>query len=443
MTSFPPTPLRYQNQLLLDNTRSRVAYIGYEGTIFHISGPLAPVAGAQSGVNLINIAHLDPPFRQLDNKGARQDGVTYYDTLFEPAEIDMQVELCGLDASDTRRVISAWFGAWSPKNTGKLSWTSPERGEWWANVRMNRQVQNQFKQDWYTSRGVTFNWTCRNDDAFWRSVDSVSNFQGEDEVQTVSITGGPNGGFFQLTFRGDTTGPIGYNSTAADVKAALESLGTVGANNVQVGGVQGGPFTITFTGAFSQVAVDLLAATSSFFGGSGPFAHIFRETVGGSHGGHLTLTNTGDQPGWPRYLCYGPGTFSIGEPGSGNVVKFGPLKPGQIALLSTLPRLPTVVDLSPGQAASGNIVQTLITDLVNFATNNNVPPLLQEFESVFGILPPQGSLYSLLDGRFTTPIPPMLEQVGPMPVSIPCSIQGGTSSSNVIASVTPFRRWPE
>ena len=137
------------------------------------------------------------------------------------------------------------------------------------------------------------------------------------------------------------------------------------------------------------------------------------------------------------------------------MISFGPLLAGQIALLSALPRLPAVLDLSPPvatalsttqlnffqslESAVGGFLQTLI----NFVTNNNVPPLLAQFESLFGITPPQGPLYSLLSGRFTQALPPMLEQVGPQESHIPCQIQGGNSQSQIVAAVTPYRRWPE
>lgn len=340
MTVYPPVPLLSQLNRVLHSQHSQLSYVGYEGTIFHISGPFAPLLGAQTGVNMLKISGIDAPFKNLDNQGARQDGTTWYDTLYDPAEIDMTVELGGMSAPDMRKLIAAWFGAWDPKQLGKLCWFSPERGEWWANVRMHKPVADQFSNDWYQSKRIKLTWSMRNDNAFWQGVDSVS----------------------------------------------------------------------TYT--------------------SGQF---------------LELCNRGDQPGWPRYLCYGPGTFSIGDgSGSSRMITFGPLLAGQVALLNTLPRLPGVVDLSPNQPAQPlDLLQGLLKGLIDFATNNNVPPLLQEFESLFGIVPPQGPLYSLLNGRFTTPLDPMLEQDGPVTSFIPCKITGGNGDSKIIGAVTPLRRWPE
>lgn len=476
MTTYPPAPQQYQTNLALDYTHSQVAYVGYEGSIFNISGPLAPVLGAQSGVVLKTIAHLDPGFKHLDNKGARQDGTTWFDTIYDPAEINMVVELGGTDPASTRKVIGDWFGAWDPKQLGKLCWFSPERGEWWCNVRMSKPVQDQFQLDWYQARGTTFTWQCRNDNAFWQSVDSVDTFTLTNS-QVLSIAGA-TGGTFVLSAQGlpgtPASAPIPFNATAADVQAAVAGIagmpGTGGSGGgqlqpaqsvvVQPQGGSNSLFNILLQGAAALLsipivlALDITALVGTAVEGViqavssilNPGSTHTGTPAGPTSSGHITLTNTGDQPGWPRYLCYGPGTFVIGDGGNAsNSVTFGPLLDGQIALLSTLPRLPAVTDLSPAQSTAGNNAQTnnLITTLINFVTNNNVPPLLAEFESLFGITPPQGPLYSLLSGRFTTPLPPMSESVGPVPSSIPVSIQGGSATSKIVAAVTPMRRWPE
>ncbi|MGC7220089.1 hypothetical protein RBA39_23365, partial [Mycobacteroides abscessus subsp. massiliense] len=85
---------------------------------------------------------------------------------------------------------------------------------------------------------------------------------------------------------------------------------------------------------------------------------------------------------------------------------FGPLLEGQIAQITTLPRLRGVVDLSPDQPEQDlDEFQDIMKRLISLATNGNVPPLLEWFESQFGIRPPQGMLYALLGGRFTRPWP--------------------------------------
>jgi hypothetical protein len=162
--------------------------------------------------------------------------------------------------------------------------------------------------------------------------------------------------------------------------------------------------------------------------------------------GTVKLTNFGDQPGPPRFLVYGPGTFNISNGPGGSMISFGPLGDGQMALLTTQSNKRGVVDLSPQQPAQPlDGFQTFIDQLVKFAVNGNVPPLLQEFESLFGIPPPQGEMYHLLNGRFTqaSSIPPKPTNGPPKPVDINVQIVNGNPHSRIVAALTPLRRWPE
>jgi hypothetical protein len=165
--------------------------------------------------------------------------------------------------------------------------------------------------------------------------------------------------------------------------------------------------------------------------------------------GFLPLTNIGSVDAWPRYLCYagsGTPTFYFGDgPNSSSLIPFGPLEPGQVVLITTLPRLRSIVDVTPNKPLPQQLDfwQALIKDLISFATINDVPPLLQQFESFFGILPPQGVLYSLLGGRFTTPIPGKYEGVPPVEAHIPVKIDNAAPDTRVVAAVTPMRSWPE
>ena len=72
------------------------------------------------------------------------------------------------------------------------------------------------------------------------------------EVQTVTITGGPTGGTFTLTFDGETTAAIAYNAAASAVQSALEALSNVNSGDVTCAGgaLPGTPVTVTFGGRF-------------------------------------------------------------------------------------------------------------------------------------------------------------------------------------------------
>jgi hypothetical protein len=128
---------------------------------------------------------------------------------------------------------------------------------------------------------------ARKDDATaLLSTDPVVN-----EVKMVTITGAPTGGTFTLSFGGQTTAAIAYNATAADVRTALESLSTIGANNI---GTSGGPLpgtavTVTFIGSLGGRDVTAMGATSSLTGGTSP-AVTTATTTQGSYNDILVTT---------------------------------------------------------------------------------------------------------------------------------------------------------
>lgn len=109
-------------------------------------------------------------------------------------------------------------------------------------------------------------------------------FDGDNEVQTVTITGTPTGGNFTLTFRGQTTAAIAHNASSAAVQSAFTALSTVGAGNATVSGgpLPGTAVTITFSGALAKQDVPAITATSSLTGGVTPTITISTSTGGGS-----------------------------------------------------------------------------------------------------------------------------------------------------------------
>jgi len=341
----------YGSYIMREGIEPQITYSSPDGMKrFHIRGGLAPTgirSPGYGGVVLQTISGLSPPFKHLDQQGARQDGTTWNDTVFGPAEIDATLTAIGADAAELSQIVRDWIAAHDPKKPGRLDYYTPEMGGWWCEPRLFKTWPDQFKKSTRRQRKQTFTHAWRNDNAFWRSVDSVSTFA--------------------------------------------------------------------------------------------PGA--------GDHHAFLPLTNIGDQDGWPRFLCYGPGDFEftngLAIPGA-NVISFGPLLAGQIVLITTMPRLRSIVDLTPNLPAQPlSQIQAFIDLLIKLVTANQVPPLLQWFESLFGILPPQAPLYSLLRGRFTKPIPGVATPSEATTSYIGVGINGGSSGSKVIAALTPLRRWPE
>jgi hypothetical protein len=594
-STYPPGQIStLGTNLAKENRAPHITYVAPNGSKYYLAGPLAPTLGAQQGVALSHIMGLTPPFRHLDNQGARQDGITWMDTVYEPGEIDMVCEASGATAADIREIMRSWQGAWNPKEQGRLHVFTPENGEWWCRVRQLKNFTDPITYSHENYGGQRFTWSARNDDSFWESFDSVDSFKmalstvsdtfsrtanttslgsnwnqyywyfdvSNNRIKNTSTTAGycgldgagnahwtPNGSiarevvnlyttssstdnqivsvtinapvafdfyggvYFDIWGRADSNGNgirarIGGNGVIDLVILSMFTGGTSTVNPTEtvlfwrplaipplwnekwtlICGtsnsarnfkVQRGDFTVVdFTESgtnsmygssnrrwgFGQAAGAAQTFGSLVFTGQIAPPDIQEWSAGDNRtvtqSGTLDLVNRGDLEAWPRYLCYGPGTFSFGDGPNNfaNTVTFGPLLENQIALVTTLPRLRGVIDLSKTslnqKVVDGKIIplaipgnnlnwfQQQLKGLIDFATNQNVPPLLQQFESLFGILPPQGPLYSLLTGRFTRSLAAKDDDSAPIVQSIPVTIKDGNAESKVVAAITPRRRWP-
>lgn len=871
MESFPPTRVtNYGITLFKEGYEPHITYVDPDKTVaFYINGGLAPWPGVTEGVVLAEgMDGLHPIFNHLDHRGARQDGATWADTVYDPAEMTMEITCTAQTPENLRRVIRKWFAAWDPERQGTLSWVTPDSGEWWCHPRLFRSPPNKMERSYARSKQQSFTWSIRNDDAFWRSHDSVGTFAfkfgvgnddfarddtgtlgpnweqtytgpgagvcetdtsswlapgraiwtpndpdtfftgtkrvvcgpykdyntasdaqevdiiiantpeftvgagaandiwcrmgrdgngdwdgygvrarigwgytqisifvnfvavhdetlfsffppiigekftltcadasrvfvmkrngvtihtyddvgalsalgasyrgvgfgvqaggailtqaspaevrsfktseqvidtfeyetledldenwplyytgsgggyiradgdravwedtcpgravtnrwlGANEVQTVTVNGSPT--TWTLTYDGQTTPSISHPASAATVQTRLESLSNVGVGDVSVSGSSGGPYTVTFlnnlgttdldemtgsivsggtnpfitvattqeglsrtsatdnqivsltlgnmfefpfpdsayidiwgrmdtndasptgirlringtrirlsrynggvetllrerqllipplwgekwslicgtptdprhfkvmrgdfkvldfkeTGTGSQVGANYRGAGWGMESGDGTFSQRIPPTVldwefgdngGVTQSGFINLTNIGDQPVYPDYVVYGPGTFRFADgPGKEPTVEFGPLTDNQVALIKTHPGHRAVYDISMEQSEQDlPFFQEFIKSLISLTFNNNVPPLLNWFQSLFGITPEQGVMYSLLKGRFSNPVPPRPVAGSPVTTQIAVEIVDGNADSKIVGAITPLRRWPE
>ena len=83
----------------------------------------------------------------------------------------------------------------------------------------------------------------------------------QNDVQTLTLP--VDGGSFTLSFAGQTTVGIPFNSTIATIQAALTALPAIGAGNVVVTGTPTTPI-INFQGTLAGSAVPLLSVSNSF-----------------------------------------------------------------------------------------------------------------------------------------------------------------------------------
>jgi hypothetical protein len=91
---------------------------------------------------------------------------------------------------------------------------------------------------------------------------------GLNESQVVTISGQPGGGTFTLTFNGQTTAPIAFNASAAEVQMRLRALTNIGASSVIVTGVMGGPYTVVFENSLGRMNVNEMTANGAGLMGS-------------------------------------------------------------------------------------------------------------------------------------------------------------------------------
>lgn len=552
--TYPPGPISQWgiNEALL-NQSTWISYIGIDGSIWYLTGPLAPIAGAQNGMVVKKFMGLMANADMIDQKGARQDGATWQAAVYDPAEIMLGLELSGLSPQETRDTMRAWISAWDFRTAGTLSVFTPDMGEWWCSVRQAKNITDEFSKNYTWSGRQAFTWSAKNYDAFWHGIDSTCSFAASYNfvqelffnegnastldsskwTQIVSPTGhgtyGVQYGAARFIPAGTATPvsalnisktqtntanqvvsvklapPTAYNLfNFVDPGASFTVYARLNAAGSQYAVLSVGlaSFSLTIknaSGSATVLTVPILVppATNDLWTliagtAASPYQYVIqrngftvadytdsanRSNLGNKYmgfgvqtnaiagnaiipppiqafsgadnntvtqSGWINLTNFGDQPAWPRYLCYGPGTFSFNNgPGSGNMISFGPLLPGQVVLVTTHPQYRSVVDLSPGQPPQQlNVFQQFFKQLISFATNNNVPPLLQQFESLLGIQAPQGNLYSLLSGRFTVPIPPASYGVQPPTEHIYVTVSGGNAQTNLVASITPMRKWP-
>jgi hypothetical protein len=103
------------------------------------------------------------------------------------------------------------------------------------------------------------------------------------EIQGVRVSNA-TGGTFTLTFDGQTTAPIAFNATAAQLQAALEALSTIGPGNVSAtgGDVDAARVDITFIGVYAGVDVAQLTPDATALTGTTPTVAISFIQQGGS-----------------------------------------------------------------------------------------------------------------------------------------------------------------
>lgn len=553
---YPPGPATLLGQeLMLDGTDPLIMLTTADRTrTFWVSGGLAPWPRYQDGLSMVEISPPTADFANLNHQGARQNGITYSDTVYDAMEFTIIAVAHATTPEGLSRVVSEWMAANTPEKLCRTEWLTPDSGLWWIDHRLAKPWPDRITNSPRRQRKQVVTTVVSADLGFWCSVDSVcvwrytydatlEKFTADTSADgdlgawpqyrysgagtgnwtskgdgaywvpgsgEVSVLNGPSAGFSTTSDQqvieieiGSFQGPDGENHLmgrmnrdgggqwAGDgVRAAIKNLSVElarynnftktrmgyelpifpppfpGEKFTLICGQAGNPrrfqvlrggtpiLTHTESGSGSVLGathrgVGFGGRADTVLGAQGGPAKVRRFSAGDnnteSQAGHLTLTNIGEIEQYPQILFEGPGTLKIGNgPSSTEMISFGPLLEGQKVLINTHPRYRSVVDLTTEPVGQQlNDQQKLVQTLVKLVAGGQVPPALQWFQSMFGITPPQGALYELLDGRFTRPIPGVPQPREAQTQRIPIEVVGGNASTKVTASVTPMRRWPE
>lgn len=107
----------------------------------------------------------------------------------------------------------------------------------------------------------------------------ITEHDGIDAVQTITISGSPTGGTWRARFGDYSTDPLDYNISAANLEDALEALTSIGIGNVTVSGTA--PYTVTFAGDLGDQPIELITVDDSdLTGGTSPSIAVANSTVG-------------------------------------------------------------------------------------------------------------------------------------------------------------------
>lgn len=104
-----------------------------------------------------------------------------------------------------------------------------------------------------------------------------------DKTQVATINGSPTGGTFTLSSGGNTTSALAYNAAASAVQTAVRAFGGI-YSTVTVTGSAGGPYTITFPDATSNVqsaSAPVSGDGSALTGGTSPSVTVAATGQGG------------------------------------------------------------------------------------------------------------------------------------------------------------------
>lgn len=562
VTRYPAGPITPHGQYYRDSGRYPTVHLAsHDGSVeFYLhGGESIPWPDRPECVRLTKdgIKGLIAPGRIVGQKGATEDGETFIDGLYDPADLELSLVASARDPRRLQALVAQLLGSVDMRRTSPLTITTPTGERWWADVRSNGKSQAE-PFTWGESRRQKLTLRVRIDGAFWRGDSDISGLGfayerhvdefdytvaevGTDEGWDVVYVGGHGGHvstaggeliwtpptnpewlaeersgimrhrthrassddmIVELLLGGFGTGLPFPGNAANGIWARQNNTGTPGQDGIRalielnqvrlskfVDGVEysltaellgvqpqhGDLFELICAGStykvrrngreilshldtgpqnigpnYRSAGLEMHAGATLLWMATTP-APVARWALSSNNtapqAGKIQCLNIGSEPMYRTYTLVGPGTFNIAvAPGSEDMVSMGPLLDNQVVYLRTDPRKTTITDLTakPPTPQQLNDWQEAVKAFLDFATGGNAPPLMHALASQFGIQPPQGNLYSLLQGRFGTAsaIPPAPVSGEPQPYFVDASITDGNANSQLISHGVPLRRYP-
>lgn len=137
-------------------------------------------------VRIKNMRGLVAPWQMIDQKGATQDGVTFVTSLYDPMEIELNVEARGRDPQHCRQVVSDFYASLDNIKQSTLSFYTHGQGRWWAKVRWAEPSQEEIEKIQVPRQNMAIK--LRVDEGFWQTYDDADQFRFAYETMSDSFT---------------------------------------------------------------------------------------------------------------------------------------------------------------------------------------------------------------------------------------------------------------
>lgn len=118
---------------------------------------------------------LVPPWKNIKQKGATQDGITFVTSLGDPIDVTINAVAKGRDGIHLRRVIRHLLGSIDPKKPARLAFFTQEMGHWWADLRWEKTLPGALSGAQQTKQNVDL--VLQADHGFWQTHPHVTGFE--------------------------------------------------------------------------------------------------------------------------------------------------------------------------------------------------------------------------------------------------------------------------